>query len=112
MSYDMNDVGAAFRRLADVCEASSYQGIKARDRIDISLDRYEQLKESVKLAEKRARHMEELFEKIGIPVGVVDYIIPESIVAYFTPDDRSMNRKCKIEFVIKENSHGKADDRV
>ena len=102
MLNDMNEVGAAFRLLAEVVEKNSYQEIKARDRVDISLDRYEQLKERVNLAEKRACRMEELFEKIGIPVGVIDNIIPESIVAYSTPDDRSMNRRCKIEFIVKK----------
>lgn len=99
------DLATSNKRLADVIKGSSMADIKARDRVDISLEHYEELKKEIEIYKARTSYAEEIIRKLGIPVNLIEKIDPDSI-EMFTTEDRMIGlsqtyKGYRIEFTIK-----------
>ena len=79
---------------------------ETRDRVDISLKEYEELKRINKDLLDRLRHAERIFSKLEIAADEIPHIIPESVKWYSTEhyDCGPMIRKrrFRIEFDLEE----------
>ena len=76
--------------------------IESRDRVDISLKEYEELKRINKDLLDRLRHAERVFNIIGIPADMIPLIDPDSVKVYsaesFDPGPFIRKQRYRIEF--------------
>lgn len=73
-----NNKADAIRKLAQTLDNNSIRETKARNRVDISLERYEYMKEQLDLLKAENSYFRALFEKIKLPI---DKNIDENSVA-------------------------------
>ena len=103
--YGNNSSSCELRRIRRVME----NGIndlrtlsETRDRVDISLKEYEELKRVNKDLLDRLRHAEHVFNRIGIPADTIPLIDPDSVKVYsaesFDPGRFIRKRRYRIEF--------------
>jgi hypothetical protein len=72
--------------------------IKARDRVDITLEEYENMKQKIKKLENENHYFKVLFDRIEIPWD--KKIIPDSVRVYQDDDPMNFTRQYKILFDI------------
>lgn len=82
------------KQLKDISEAE----IKSKDRVDITLEEYERLKNDLDMFATRCRSMESTLEKLGIPYYVFDKIDPESISVSTCDDHMTFKKHFYIRF--------------
>ena len=63
-----NNKAAAIRDLAKTLDNNSIREIKAKNRVDISLEKYEYMKEQLDLLESENSYFRALYEKIKLPI--------------------------------------------
>ena len=63
-----NNKAAAIRDLAKTLDNNSIREIKARNRVDISLEKYEFMKEQLDLLKSENSYFRALFKKIKLPI--------------------------------------------
>lgn len=93
------EVAASNDRLAHTLTENSNREVAARDRVDITLAEYLQMKEQIKELTEENRHMKALCGKIGLPYEVP--ILPGSIRKYTcmgSPSVFDFTQKFLIEF--------------
>lgn len=80
--------------------------MESRDRVDISLKEYEELKRVNKDLLDRLRHAEAILNNIGINADVIPHIIPESVKWYsaesYDCGPMIRKRRFRIEFDMEE----------
>lgn len=79
-------------------ESISEEEIKARDRVDIALEEYENMKLKIRSLESEVRYLCSILEKIEAPID--KKIIPDSIRTYYSDDYENFRRVFKVEFAI------------
>lgn len=72
--------------------------IKARDRVNITLEEYENMKREIKRLENENHYFKVLFDRIEIPWD--KKIIPDSVRVYQDDDPMNFTRQYKILFDI------------
>ena len=73
-------------RLGDRLNDISQKELKARDRVDISLEEYEQLKNEVTSLRYENASLKSIFTRIGIPIKVINYILPNTVAVRKSED--------------------------
>lgn len=79
--------------------------IESKDRVDISLKEYEELKRVNKDLLDRLRHAEAILNNIGINADVIPLIIPETVKWYkseYYPSPFEFKHKVMIEFLMED----------
>lgn len=71
---------------ADKLGTISQKEIKARDRVDISLEEYEQLKNEITSLRYENASLKNIFTRIGIPIKVINYILPNTVAVRKSKD--------------------------
>ena len=90
----------AARILGDKFMTISEAEIESKDRVDISLKEYERLKlENAKLKYEK-RSMESIIKRLGIPVDLIDRIIPSSVDFVYCDDIKDFKKHCVIRFEV------------
>lgn len=64
-------------KVAEAVERASKAEVESRNRVDITLKEYEQMKEDIRVLNGLVRDYEEFFNKINFPFG--EKVIPETI---------------------------------
>jgi hypothetical protein len=77
--------------------------LAVKDRVDISLAEYERLKNNVKQYEDSLRKMGELITRMGIPVEVIESIIPDSVAVYHNNDPIEFKRHYCVKFDVYDD---------
>ena len=95
-------VNRGLEKFGDKLQSVSQADIKARDRVDITLAEYEQLKDNVRRYEERCRKMGSMIMQMGIPYEVIERIIPGSIDVATCDDTFNFKRRYRIEFDTEE----------
>lgn len=91
-------------KVAEAVERASKAEVESRNRVDITLKEYEQMKEDIRVLNGLVRDYETYFEKIGFPFG--EKVIPETIQTMYS-DVYSQNPldprkiRVRIEFEVE-----------
>lgn len=100
-----NEVSAA--SIAKVChefgeklETISKEEIKSKDRVDITLEEYENMKREINSLKSEVQYLGSILEKIEAPLD--KNIIPDSIRTYYSDDYMNYRRVFRVEFAIDE----------
>lgn len=94
------DIRQSNKELADRMSENSRAEIKARDRVDISLDEYEHLKKTIESLKSDNAKFRALFDRIKFPID--REIIPESIRVEWSRDPINRRRRWYITFDVDE----------
>lgn len=93
-------------RLTNAIKVFQNESSATKDRVDISLKEYEELKRINKDLLDRLRHAEHILGKLEIAADVIPHIIPESIKWYSTESydcgPMIRKRRFRIEFDMEE----------
>lgn len=81
-------------------ESISEEEIKARDRVNITLEEYENMKREIESLKSEVRYLSSILEKIKAPLD--KSIIPDSIRTYCCDDYMNYRRVFRVEFAIDE----------
>lgn len=78
--------------------------IKNRNRVDISLEEYEKMKDKAdKISfslQNKIDYLVKIIEKLGIPIEISDIVNTDSITTFCDDDILSNKRKYRIEFTV------------
>lgn len=74
---------------------------ETRDRVDISLKEYEELKRENQHLNDELRHAHMILEKLHIPIRMIPNIIPSSVSWYESESAEFMTRRIQINFNIE-----------
>ena len=88
----------SYRELGRTFESISAKEIKARDRVDIALEEYENMKLKIRSLESEVNYLCSILEKIEAPID--KKIIPDSVRTYYSDDYENFRRVFKVEFAI------------
>lgn len=88
------------RELGEKLESISQAEIKSKDRVDITLEEYENMKRTIEKLTFDNRCMRDVLDRIEVPIH--RKIIPDSIRNYCTEDRRNFRYIYTIEFAIDE----------
>lgn len=92
------DIKTASKELSDRMSEISRDEIKARDRVDISLEEYERMKEEIRFLRAENAKFREIYESMKIPADLD--IIPDSIEVEYSYDHRWMRTRYRIMFDV------------
>ena len=96
----VGDEPGAIRKLTEKIDDISKRGIKVRDRVDISLEEYEQMKAEIRRLSIDNRYMTDILSQLRIPLDM--RIIPGSIDVVYTHDIKDFRLKYRIEFEVED----------
>ena len=82
------------KKLESISEAK----IKSKDRVDIPLSEYLNMKDELKNASIALKHAHMLLTTMGIPPEVISVIDPDSVRVYTNEDLRDFKRHYQIKF--------------
>lgn len=88
------------RELGKKLESISNAEIQSKDRVDIPLKEYLQMRERIEKLEAKYAHMGKLVSQLGIPVEVIDDIKRDTIKVTHCDDVRDFTRTYRIEFDV------------
>lgn len=92
------EVADAIREQTKIQEKISENEIKSKDRVDISRDEYEEMKEKIKFLEIINNNYKEILSKFKIPTNIK--IIPDSFNTFEMPDPASLITTFVIKFKV------------
>lgn len=69
-------------KVAEAVERASKAEVESRNRVDITLKEYEQMKDDIRVLNGLVRDYEEFFNKINFPFG--EKVIPETIQTMYS----------------------------
>lgn len=81
-------------------ESISREEIKSKDRVNITLEEYENMKREIESLKSEVRYLSSILEKIEAPLD--KSIIPDSIRTYCCDDYTNYRRVFRVEFAIDE----------
>ena len=83
-------------------ESISQSEIKSKDRVDITLKEYLEMREKIEKLERKNSQRDKLIIQLGIPVEVIDKIIPSSVKVYQNVDPMRFTKQYQIRFNVEE----------
>jgi hypothetical protein len=93
---------AATDRLGQKLESISQAEIKSKDRVDITLEEYDTLRNELKRYKDRARRAESLLTRIRIPAEIIEKIDPDTVDLFTTDDPRWCRKGYRITFYVED----------
>lgn len=93
-------VNRTYRELGEKLETISDEEIKARDRVNITLEEYENMKHKIASLESEVDYLRSILEKIEAPLD--KNIIPDSIRTYYSDGLWDCKRVFRVEFAIED----------
>ena len=75
--------------------------IKSKDRVDIPLSEYLEMRRQLERLEDRTRHMQAMIISMGIPAEVIDTINPASIHVETCEDIRDFQTHYRVSFTAE-----------
>ena len=84
------------RKLEEISKAE----IKARDRVDITLEEYESMKNQIKWLDYEVHRLQSIFEKIQVPYELD--IIPDSIETTYCTDHLNFRKIFNVRFAYND----------
>ena len=91
----------ANRQLGDTLKSISDTEIKSKNRVDITLEEYENMKNEIKRLSYNVDVLSNILNQIKIPLDKIDEIIPDSIKTYWCDNPCDFNkRRFVVEFDI------------
>ena len=87
---------------ADKLGTISQKEIKARDRVDISLEEYEQLKNELAILRSENYSLKDTLTRIGIPFEVMADVIPNSIEVQRCEDCIGFETSYRVTFSVRD----------
>lgn len=103
-----NDILNANRELGEKLENISKAEIKSRDRVDITLEEYENMKNKIKSLSYEVDRLSRILERIDVPLD--KEIIPDSIRTYWCDDALHCRHKFIVEFAVNNFDLGNAKE--
>lgn len=95
-----NDILNANRELGKKLEDISNAEIRSKDRVDISLEEYEKMKNEIKSLSSEVYRLSRILERIDVPLD--KEIIPDSIRTYWCDDAINFRHKFIVEFAVND----------
>lgn len=92
------EIARATRELGMTMKSISEADIKSKDRVDIPLSEYLEMKETIRNQESELRSLYCTFRRLGIPKEVVDGIVPDSVKVYKDEDIKDFITHYMIKF--------------
>lgn len=92
----------AAKILGNKLESISNAEIKSKNRVDISLEEYEKLKEDAHKYEEQSRRLQCTIMRLGIPYEVIDLIDTDSIDVITCEDPINFKRRYVIKFTADD----------
>lgn len=93
----------ALREHDDTLKSVSHAEIKSKDRVDISLAEYEQLKTELAHLRSENSRLRIAFLNIGIPAEIINMIIPDSIKVHRCDDYRDFKMHYRVTFDVDDS---------
>lgn len=93
-----NNIINSNRELGERLQKISNAEIKSKDRVDISLEEYESMKNKIKTLSYEVDRLNAILGKIKMPLNTE--IIPDSIRTYWHDSLNPFRQKCRIEFEV------------
>lgn len=93
------DVLQANRELGRTLKDISDAEIKSKDRVDITLEEYENMKKQIRSLSYEVEKLSDILRRIEVPLD--KEIVPDSIRSYWCDDALDFKRKFRIEFDIE-----------
>jgi hypothetical protein len=81
-------------------ESISQAEIKSKDRVDIPLSEYIEMREKIEKQESKLRSVYCIIKRLGIPMEVIDGIVPDTIQVYRDEDIRDFVTHYMITFDV------------
>ena len=94
-----DDIWRANIQLSNTLQNISDADIKARDRVNITLKEYEDMKDKISSLSYEVNRLRNILERIEAPLD--KKIVPNSIRNYWIDDIRDFKRKFIVEFEIE-----------
>lgn len=94
----LREVAESIEGLGDKLESISEAEIKSKDRVDIPLSEYLNMKDELKNASIALKHAHMLLMTMGIPPEVISVIDPDSVRVYTNEDLRDFKRHYQVRF--------------
>lgn len=88
----------AIKDFSETQESISQAEIKSKDRVDIPLSEYLEMKETIRKQEAELRSLYCTFRQLGISKEVVDGIVPDSVQVYKDEDIKDFITHYMIKF--------------
>lgn len=95
-----NDICKSNRELGEKLESISKAEIKSKDRVNISLEEYEKMKNEIKSLSSEVYRLSRILERIDVPLD--KKIIPDSIRTHWCDDAINFRHKFIVEFAIDD----------
>ena len=92
------EIARATRELGKTMKSISEADIKSKDRVDIPLSEYLEMKETIRNQESELRSLYCTFRQLGISKEVVDGIVPDSVKVYKDEDIKDFITHYMIKF--------------
>lgn len=92
------DILRSNRELGETLKSISDAEIKSRDRVNITLEEYEHMKDKIKSLSYEVERLSDILGRIEAPLD--EKIIPDSIVTYWCDNHKDFKRKFRIEFDV------------
>lgn len=90
----------AIKKLGDRIEKAARDEIKSKDRVDISLEEYEQMRKQIETLERKNSQRDKLIIQLGIPAEIIDHILADSIRVYTMDNIMDFTRKYTVSFKV------------
>ena len=94
-------VNRGLEKFGNTLQTISDAEIKSKDRVDITLKEYDELRNNLRRYEERCRKMGSMIMQMGIPYEVIEHIIPGSIDVTTCNDPCNFKRRYRVEFDVE-----------
>lgn len=98
VAYAMDRVAVSNDRLRETIADTSAKELEVKDRVDISLKEYEEMKKTIEDLRSKVKSMSELFDNFKIPYDLP--IIPGSVDFYHNDNIIDGTRTYRCEFKV------------
>ena len=96
-------IASSIREHGRKLESISQAEIKSKDRVDIPLSEYLEMREKIDVQDKKLRELYCAIKRLGIPYEVIDSIVPDSIEVYRNYDLKDFVTHFMIKFDSDES---------
>lgn len=93
----------AIKDFSETQTANSQAEIKSKDRVDIPLSEYLEMRETIKKQDRKLKELYCAIKRLGIPYEVIDSIVPDSIEVYRNYDLKDFVTHFMIKFDSDES---------
>jgi hypothetical protein len=90
----------AIKDFSESQEVISKAEIKSKDRVDIPLSEYLEMRERISIQDSKLRSLYCTVKRLGIPLEVIDSIVPDSIEVYRNEDVKDFITHYMIKFDV------------